>query len=128
VSVFVNSGSRNEDLETSGTAYLLERSLLRGTSNRTKNELAQDIENLGARYGADTGREITKFALQVFKGDTGKAVKILGDLLTNSTFDANELEVLKEEVSNEHEDNHHRYQETTIENAHFNVYREHMLG
>ena len=63
VSVFVNAGSRHEDLETSGTAHLLERSLLRGTSNRTKNELAQDIENLGARYGADTGREISKYAL-----------------------------------------------------------------
>jgi processing peptidase subunit beta len=83
---------------------------------------------LGARYGADTGREITKYGLQVFKGDVGKAVKILGDLLSNSTIDANELELLKEEVSHEHEDNHHRYQETLLENAHYNVYREHMLG
>lgn len=128
MSVFVNAGSRNEDLETSGAAYLLERTLLRGTSNKTKGEIAQDIENLGARYGADTGREITKYALQVFKGDVGKAVKILGDLLSNSTIDANELELLKEEVSHEHEDNHHRYQETLLENAHYNVYREHMLG
>jgi predicted Zn-dependent peptidase len=36
--------------------------------------------------------------------------------------------VLKEEVSQEHEENHHRYFETTIENAHFNVFREHMIG
>ena len=35
---------------------------------------------------------------------------------------------MKEEVSQEHEDNHHRYMETTIENCHFNVYREHMMG
>ena len=109
VSVFINAGSRNEDLESSGAAYLLERTLLRGTSNKTKGEIAYDIENLGARYSADTGREITKHALQVFKHDVGKAVKILGDLLTNSTIDANELELLKEEVSHEHEDNHHRY-------------------
>jgi processing peptidase subunit beta len=109
VSVFINAGSRQEDLETSGTAYLLERSLLRGTTSKTKGEIAQDIENMGARYEADTGREITKYGLQVFKGDVGKAVKILGDIISNSTINANELELLKEEVSHEHEDNHHRY-------------------
>lgn len=38
------------------------------------------------------------------------------------------MELVKEEVSQEHEENDHRYFETTIENAHFNVYREHMMG
>jgi processing peptidase subunit beta len=38
------------------------------------------------------------------------------------------LELVKEEVSQEHEDNYHRYFETTIENAHFNVFRDHMMG
>jgi len=40
----------------------------------------------------------------------------------------NELELVKEEVNQEHEDSEHRYFETTIENAHFNIYREHMMG
>lgn len=43
-------------------------------------------------------------------------------------MNASELELLKEEVSQEHEDNINRFMETTIENAHFNVYREHMMG
>jgi predicted Zn-dependent peptidase len=57
-----------------------------------------------------------------------RAVKTLGDLVSNSKLNGNELELVKDEVSQEHEDNHHRYFETTIENVHFNVYREHMLG
>lgn len=57
-----------------------------------------------------------------------KAVKLLGDIISNSTINPNELELVKEVVSQEHEDNHHRYQETLIENAHFNVYREHQMG
>jgi predicted Zn-dependent peptidase len=40
VGVFVGAGSRNEDLETSGTAYLLEKMFLRGTSSRSKSEIA----------------------------------------------------------------------------------------
>lgn len=66
--------------------------------------------------------------MQVFRNDVNKAAKLLGDLITNSTLNASELELLKEEISQEHEDNINRFMETTIENAHFNVYREHMMG
>lgn len=53
---------------------------------------------MGARYGSETGREISRFSLQVFKGDVSKAVKTLGDIVCNSKLDANELELIKEEV------------------------------
>lgn len=57
VSVYVRAGSRNEDLETTGTAYLLQKMALRGTNSRSKTELAEEIENMGARYSADIERE-----------------------------------------------------------------------
>lgn len=126
--VFVGAGSRHEDLETSGTAYLLEKMLLRGTNSRTRSEIAQSIENIGARYHGKTDRETSSLQLQVFKSDVGKAVKLLGDLVSSSTFTGAEFEATKLEVADEHEQNHERYFETTIENSHFNVYREHMLG
>ena len=47
--MFVGAGSRHEDLETSGVAYHLEKLLLRGTSTKSKQEITQDIEGLGAR-------------------------------------------------------------------------------
>jgi processing peptidase subunit beta len=128
VGVFVGAGSRHEDLETSGTAYLLEKTLLRGTNSHTRTELGQTIENLGARYQAKTDREQSFHQLQVFKSDVGKAVKLLGEMITSSTFSPAEFEATKLEVAEEHEGNHERYFETTIENSHFNIYREHMLG
>jgi len=39
-----------------------------------------------------------------------------------------ELELLKDDVSKEHEDNHTRYEETLLSNAHYNSFREHMIG
>ena len=128
VGVFVGAGSRNDGYETSGTAYLLERMLTRGTTSRSKSEIDETIENMGARFQSQTSRENTSMQMQVFRGDVGKAVKLIGDLISNSTINANELEVVKQDVAEEHEDNHNRYMETTIENAHFNVYREHMMG
>jgi processing peptidase subunit beta len=102
--------------------------LLRGTNSKSKNEISQTIENWGARLSTNTGREVSSYSLSVFRNDAAQAVKLLGDLVTNSQLNPNELELVKEEVSQEHEDNIHRYQETTLENAHFNIYREHMMG
>jgi processing peptidase subunit beta len=124
----VGAGSRHEDLETSGSAYLLEKMLFRGTTSRSKSDIESTLDSMGAIQKNDTCREVTNFTLQVFKGDVNKAVKLLGDAVSNSVLNDNELELVKEEVHQEHEDNHHRYFETTIENAHFNVYREHMMG
>ena len=101
---------------------------LRGTTTKSKTELAEDIENMGAIYSADSEREQTTYQLQCFKGDAQKAVSLLGDLVCNGSFNSAELELLKDEVSQHHEENHTRYEELTLENAHFNCYREHMMG
>ena len=63
VGVYVGSGSRNEDLETSGTAYLLEKMFLRGTSNKSKSEIAHTIEGMGGRWVAETERETSRYGL-----------------------------------------------------------------
>jgi mitochondrial-processing peptidase subunit beta len=102
--------------------------LFRGTTSRSKTDIAESIDGIGAVQSNTTGREISNFTLQVFKNDVNKAVRILGDALSNSVLNENELEVVKQEVSDEHEEGYHRYFETTIENAHFNVYRDHMMG
>jgi len=128
IGVYVGAGSRHEDLQTTGTSYLLQKMILRGTTNKSKTEIAEAIENHGARYSAKSDREWTSYNLQVLKGDCGAAVALLGDMLCNSALNSAELELVKDEVSMEHEDNHNRYIETTLENAHFNSYREHMMG
>ena len=83
---------------------------------------------MGAVYDSHADREYTRYGLQTFKGDARKAVNILGDMICNGSWNSAELELVKEEVSQEHEDDHNRYSETTLENVHFNSYREHMLG
>jgi processing peptidase subunit beta len=128
IGVYVGSGSRNEDLSTTGVSYLLQKMALRGTTSASKSELAETMENMGARYSAVSEREYTSYNMQCFKGDATKAVGVLGDLVSNPALNSAELELVKDEVSMEHEDNHNRYIETTLENVHFNSFREHMLG
>lgn len=83
---------------------------------------------MGAIWHAKTDREYTSYGLQVMKGDSSKAVSMLGDAICNISLNAAELEQLKVEVADEHEQNYTTYEETLLENAHFNSYREHMMG
>lgn len=48
VAVYVGAGSRHEDLETSGSAYLLEKMLFRGTTSKSKSDIAETIDGIGA--------------------------------------------------------------------------------
>ena len=54
---------------------------------------------MGGIYHSETGRESSNFGLKVMKGDVDTAVKLLGDMICNSTLNSQELELVKEEVS-----------------------------
>jgi predicted Zn-dependent peptidase len=75
----------------------------RGTTSRSKTELSEEIENLGARYTGHSDREFTSYGLQCFGNDANRAVSILGDMITNNAFNTSEFELLKDEVTAEHE-------------------------
>jgi processing peptidase subunit beta len=128
VGVFVNAGSRHETLDTNGVAYMLERLLLRGTENRTGSELVEEIENSGAVYEGRTKREISSHTMKVMKNDVSRAVEILGDMICNPLLNENAFEAEREVVSQIHEGNHKEYERTTLQAAHANAFREHMIG
>lgn len=128
VGVFIAAGSRNESLETNGAAFMLERLLLRGTENRTGNDLVDEIEKMGATYEGRTKREISSHTLKVFKNDVSKAVEILGDMVCNPLLNDNAFEAEREVVSQIHENNHKEYERTLLQAAHANAFREHMIG
>ena len=69
--------------------------LTKGTSNRSKAKLAEEIESMGARFDARTGREKSHVKLTVLKDDIRRAITILGDAFSNTALDAAEFEVTK---------------------------------
>ena len=109
IGVYVGSGSRNETLQTTGTSYLLNKMALRGTTSKSKSELHESIENMGAKFSSHADREFNRFGMSCFSNDASKVVGLLGDMLTNNAMNSSEFELLKQEVSAEHEDNHNRY-------------------
>ena len=128
IGVYVNAGSRQDTLETTGAANMLRMMLTRGTAGQSKAGLAEEIESMGARISSDTGREISSFNINCFKGDTSRAVAMLGDAFSNATLDAAELEIAKQEQGQANEAFNKDFEGTMYEAIHFNAFRDHMLG
>jgi predicted Zn-dependent peptidase len=89
---YVNTGTRSERAEENGVSHFLEHMAFKGTERRTAAEIAEEIEAVGGHINAYTAREQTAYYVKVLKEDTALAADIIGDILTHSTFDPDELE------------------------------------
>lgn len=90
--VWVGAGSRHEASHEHGLSHLLEHMAFKGTRRRSARAIAEEIEAAGGDLNAATGVEQTAYYAHVLAADTGLALDILADILTDSTFDRDELE------------------------------------
>src|SRR6476620_9740895 len=90
--IWVKSGARNEREDEHGIAHLLEHMAFKGTHRRTAWKIASEIENVGGEINAATSVETTSFYARVLADDVPLAIDILADILTDSKFDADELD------------------------------------
>jgi predicted Zn-dependent peptidase len=90
--VWVAAGSRHETHDEHGLSHLLEHMAFKGTRRRSAHAIAEEIESAGGDLNAATGVEQTAYYAHVLAADTGLALDILADILTESTFDRDELE------------------------------------
>jgi predicted Zn-dependent peptidase len=89
--VWVGAGSRNEAPDEHGISHLLEHMAFKGTKRRTSRQIAEEIEAVGGDLNASTSVESTGFYARVLKADVALALDVLSDILTESTFDPEEL-------------------------------------
>ena len=92
IGIWVNVGSNNEDEETNGLSHFIEHMLFKGTKNRKANEIAEEIDNLGAQMNAFTSKECTSFYVKVLEENIKEALDILSDMFFNSLFSPEEIE------------------------------------
>ena len=101
--VFVGAGSRDERPQEHGLSHLLEHMAFKGTRRRSARQIAEEIENAGGDLNAETSVEQTAYFARVLGEDCELALDILSDILTDSQFDAAELErekgVILQEIS-----------------------------
>lgn len=92
---FLPAGSLQEAPEKSGLAYLTSLALMRGTSERTFEELFETIESIGARLNVRASGHTTSFQGKSLAEDLPVLLELLLDVLSNPAFPQREVERLK---------------------------------
>ncbi|ACT56937.1 pitrilysin family protein [Candidatus Liberibacter asiaticus] len=108
VKVNIRAGSRNERQEEHGMAHFLEHMLFKGTTKRTAKEIVEEIEKVGGDINAYTSLEHTSYHAWVLKEHVPLALEIIGDMLSNSSFNPSDIErernVVLEEIGMSEDD------------------------
>jgi predicted Zn-dependent peptidase len=89
--VWVGAGSRDEHADENGISHLLEHMAFKGTARRTARQIAEEIEAVGGDLNAATSVESTAYYARVLRADVPLALDVLSDILTNPTFEPEEL-------------------------------------
>jgi predicted Zn-dependent peptidase len=89
--VWIAAGSRNERRDENGISHCLEHMAFKGTRRRTARQIAEEIEAVGGDLNAATGAESTTYHARVLKADVPLALDMLADILSEPTFDGDEL-------------------------------------
>jgi len=89
--VWVASGSRDERRDEHGISHLLEHMAFKGTRRRSARQIAEEIEAVGGDLNAATSAETTAYYARMLKADVPLAMDVLADILSDPTFDREEL-------------------------------------
>jgi predicted Zn-dependent peptidase len=92
IGAYVAAGSRNESQEENGVSHFLEHMAFKGTTSRSAAAIAEEVEAVGGHINAYTAREQTAYYVKMLKEDTVLGFDIIGDILTHSVFEPEELE------------------------------------
>lgn len=128
VTVLVNAGTRDETLENSGTSQYIKRLILRGTESKNRAQIEQELESMGGHFECEVDRETTSFTLTAPKAELQRAIDFLGDVLTNSLYNKNQIEAERNEIVTSASNSQADQISATMESVHYTSYRDHFMG
>ena len=99
--IWIKSGSRFETIEEKGMAHFIEHMLFKGTKNRSALQIASSLEELGGNLNAFTGKEETCYYVHTLDTHLKISVEVLADMMCNSLFRTNDIEMEKKVVLEE---------------------------
>lgn len=90
---FVRAGSRCEQRHQAGTAHLLSAVLTKGTDRFSSQDIAEQIESVGASLGADSASDYGLLSLKTVSADFPDILKLAAHLLRSPSFPEAEVEL-----------------------------------
>jgi predicted Zn-dependent peptidase len=102
IMVYINVGLNWEPDNINGIAHFVEHMFFKGTKKRPSQLIiASDLAKYGASKNAYTAEEHTCYHIHVVDKHLSEIIEILGDIITNSLYRSEDIEVEKNVVINE---------------------------
>jgi predicted Zn-dependent peptidase len=128
IGVWLQTGSRDEDPEWNGISHFIEHMVFKGTSHRTAEEIARQVDSIGGNMDAFTAKECICFNVKVLDEHVPVALDILSDLVLNPVFDAADIArergVIMEEIKMDEDNPDYLVHEIFTQN----FWKDHPLG
>src|ERR1700680_3616549 len=91
IGIWLQTGSRDEDLRWNGISHFIEHMVFKGTRNRTAEEIARQVDSIGGNMDAFTAKECICFNVKILDEHLPIAMDVLSDLVLNPVFDAGDI-------------------------------------
>ena len=88
---WIDSGSRDEAPAVNGISHFVEHMVFKGTTTRTAQQLAREVDTIGGNLDAFTGKETICFNIKVLDSNVEPALDLLSDLVLHPTFTPEDL-------------------------------------
>src|SRR6187401_3247770 len=92
VGVWLTRGSRHESDPESGVAHFVEHMLFKGTTSRSAQQIAQQIDSIGGQLDAFTAKEYAGYYIKVLDEHLPKAADLLADIVRHPRFAPDDIE------------------------------------
>ncbi len=93
LTIWVKTGSRNEDKKTGGISHFLEHMVFKGSPRRpTAKDISQAVDAIGGEFNAATSKDWTNFYIKAGKGNLETAFDVLSDMVLNPLMKSDEIE------------------------------------
>jgi predicted Zn-dependent peptidase len=88
---WIGTGSRDEAAEVNGISHFVEHMVFKGTTTRSAQQIAREVDTIGGNLDAFTGKEMVCFNIKVLDENVPPALEVLADLVQHPTFTPEEL-------------------------------------
>jgi len=126
--VWIDSGSRDESIALNGISHFVEHMVFKGTTSRSAQQFAREVDSIGGNLDAFTGKESICFNIKVLDDNVVPALDLLSDLVLHPTFTpediAREQGVILEEIKMDEDNPDYLVHETFTQN----FWKGHPLG
>lgn len=93
VTIWVKTGSRNEELKVGGISHFLEHMVFKGSPKRpSAREISQAVDAIGGEFNAATSKDWTNFYIKANKENLETAMDVLSDMVLRPLLSEIEIE------------------------------------